>query len=227
MRILGDRDAARLLDRREPRGPVVERSGQHDADRARPERSRGRSKQRIDRGPHAVLRRAVQEADAIVLERHVLVRRRHVDAAVEEAFPVSGMPRRQAPGPAEDVRQNAAAAGEMQHHQERGPQVRREARDDRADGFDPSRRRADDDDVVRGHVNFSAFPVPGTALAGTAKLSHVVCHGYVPAISKETREHSGLNWSQHRVASTTFPRRFAWLSPSEPSTSACNDRRMS
>jgi hypothetical protein len=66
--ILNDRHAARLFDRAKSRSAVIERSSENDPDDARSKVTGRRPKQRIDRRPHAVFRRAVDDAGAIALD---------------------------------------------------------------------------------------------------------------------------------------------------------------
>jgi hypothetical protein len=102
----------------------------------------------------------VLHADPIVLERHVMIGRRHVTSPIQQPLFVGRMPCGQAARASEDVREDASTPREVEHDQHRGPQIGRQPGDDRADGFDATSLCADHDDVVGSHTTLPAFFVP-------------------------------------------------------------------
>jgi hypothetical protein len=80
-RILHDGDAAKLLNRPESSGAIVEVAGQDDADGARPEHLGRRAEQRIDGRPEPVLVWPSGDADPPRFDDEVTVGRGNVDAA--------------------------------------------------------------------------------------------------------------------------------------------------
>ena len=94
----------------------------------------------------------MRDADDVALDGHVMVGRRDIDPAVLNSFAVVGMGGGKSSSARQDFRQNAAAAGDVQHDQDGGAQVPRKTRHDRRDCLDPAGRRADQDDVMCGHA---------------------------------------------------------------------------
>ena len=127
-RILDHGDAARLLDRLQARGAVVERSAGDDADDARTVVVRRGPERRIDRRPVHVLARTALDRDATAVHVHLHARRRDVDASGADWLGVDGVGRRQQPGAVEDGRQQAGRVrSDMQDDEHRGRQAIRGA----------------------------------------------------------------------------------------------------
>lgn len=97
-RILQDGGAAELLDRPQPRRPVVESTGEDHTDRTGPECLRSRPEQRVDGRSKAVLLGPACRQHSARLHQQMVVRHRHVDTPRLEALPLPDRERRQPPG---------------------------------------------------------------------------------------------------------------------------------
>ena len=148
--LLHDRGAAAQLDGPEARGAVVERAGEHHADRRAGRRCRPPSgtADRPPGGSGSPSARA--RADGALLEQHVMVVGRDVDAARLDAVAVLGVRRGQRPGLGQDPRQDALRARrEVPDHEHRCRQSRGQARDQLLQRFHAAGGGADHDDVLR------------------------------------------------------------------------------
>jgi len=161
----GGASTAAFLDGRQARGAVVEVAGQHHADHALSPCQRGRSEQRIDRGPRVVLAGAARQPDLVGGEQHVVIGRRDVDRAGHERLAVVGMNRRQHAACAEQLRQDAALAAHVQNHADHSVQPRGQRRRDFEQRGDASRGSTDHDRMGRIHQiilrGFGDFEMPG------------------------------------------------------------------
>src|SRR5205823_8643275 len=80
--VLHDGKSASLLDRDQPRSPVVQRTRKDYPDYARAVEPRRGAEERIDRGPVTAFARAARETDDALVADQMMVRRSDVDAAV-------------------------------------------------------------------------------------------------------------------------------------------------
>ena len=164
VRILHDRNAARLFDRAQSCRSVVERAGKHDANDSGSEMARRRSEQRIHRRTDAVFRRAVDDAREVAVDHQVMIGRRDVDPAVAGRFAVFGVRRGKPAGTRQDFREHTAAARQVQDDEDGSPEVTRQLGDDCTDRFDTSCRGPDDNEIVSSHGHPLAPTVPRPSL---------------------------------------------------------------
>jgi hypothetical protein len=161
--LLHDRRAAAQLDRPQPGGAVVQRAGQDHADHARAVDVGRRAEQRIDRRPETVLLRAARDADRAVLDQHVMVVGRHVDAPRLDAVAILRIDRRQRPGLGQDLRQHAPRAGrEVPHDEHRPRKIARQPRNQLLQRLHPPGGGPDYYDVLSRHPVPPAILRPGT-----------------------------------------------------------------
>jgi hypothetical protein len=173
LRILDQCRTANGSDRREPTRAVVERAGEDDTDRARPERGGGRREEAVDGRSIAVLAWAGAEADALAGQLEVAVRRPDEDRPVFELLAVDGMPRRQWSCARQDLWKGARPLGrEVENDQDSGRKALRESAHQPRERLDPARRRADHDHVSAGRHRLSYghwLLLPGWSIALVAR----------------------------------------------------------
>src|SRR5262249_22772461 len=92
---LRDCHSATPFDGKQPCRAVIERSGQHQANDARSEGARRRTKKRVSGRAHPVLLGTAYNAHMIALDHQMVIRRRDVNAPSSDIFAVYGMESRQ------------------------------------------------------------------------------------------------------------------------------------
>ena len=181
-RILHYCEAAGLFDSCESSCPVVTAARQYDADYARAVYARRRPEEWIGGRPHVILLRTlVQSNETDRADCHVMVRRRHVNAAALNARAISSVFGRKSAGSGKDGRKEARMRrADVKHDEERGLQVERQGRDNFSKGLDASPRSSDDHNVSLGFCQASrrAFSI--------ARLD--ADHPVAPPLSRHSRD---------------------------------------
>jgi hypothetical protein len=151
VRILDYCEAASLFDGNEPFCAIVTASGQYDSDDARAIYARRRPEEWIGGRPSVILLRIlVQANETDGTDCHVMVRRRHVNAAALKAHAISSMLGRKWAGTGKDGRKSARKLRvDVKHDEERGLQPGRQDRDNTLKGLDASPRGSNDYNVSR------------------------------------------------------------------------------
>jgi hypothetical protein len=152
IRILHYCEAAGLFDCNKPFCPVATASRQYDSDDACAIYTRRRPEEWIGGRPRVtLLRTLVQPNEIDRADCHVMVRRRHVNAAALNARAVSSVLGRKWPSYGKEGRKLARTRGVgVKHDEERGLQAGRQDRDNTANGLDASPRSSNDHNVSRG-----------------------------------------------------------------------------
>src|SRR5579883_1798451 len=96
--ILYHGEAAASLDRGQPGGAIIERAGEHDADRAVAIGYRRRPEQRIDRRTRAILPCALAEREVTRTHQKMTIGWCDIDAPRADRLAVTGIVRGEAPG---------------------------------------------------------------------------------------------------------------------------------
>lgn len=118
------RQGHRTLDRREPRGSVIQEARQDHADDSRTECDARTPEHRVDRRPIAVLFRAAQDPNPIGLEQQVMTGRRDINSARDDRFRVSGGDRLEASSARQDARKHTRAVfGEVDRDEQRRVEI--------------------------------------------------------------------------------------------------------
>jgi hypothetical protein len=150
-RLLHDRGAAATLDAPQPRGAVVQRPGQYDANHPRPIAEGGGSEQCIDRRPEAVLLRAPADGNRAAIDEEMMVRRSDVDAPGLDLLAITRVDGGQRAGATEDGGQRARLRGRnVQHHEHRTIEVRRQSGDNVPQTLHTAGGSPEHDDKRRG-----------------------------------------------------------------------------
>jgi hypothetical protein len=171
VRVVHDRRAAGRLDGLQPGGAVVEVTGQHHPHRARAAVERDRAEQRVHGRAAVVLLGAAAQPQARVLDVHVPVGRRHVDASGQQRHAVDRVRGRQGPGAGEQLGQDAAVRADGQHHEQRGGEIDGQRGGDGLQGLHAAGGGADGDD-----------PPGGTGLARRQRPGRGNGRGSVPRL---------------------------------------------
>src|SRR5262245_54852824 len=146
--ILDDRNTAARLDRPQPGRAVVQVSAQDHSNNTRPIRPGRGTKQGINGGPVAILRRTPYDSHFVVLHQHVTVGRRDVDPALRDWRLVSRGKGRQGTVPVENFRNEGPTLrpGVLDDENGRG-KIRRQQAYQPLQRLQPPGRGSDDDDI--------------------------------------------------------------------------------
>lgn len=148
-RVLDDADATAAHDRGHAGCPIAHQPAEDHADHPGAVVPGGAPEEHVRGRAVAELRRAVVEMGVPATDDHVIVGRSNDDPARDDWILVAGVNRRQWAGAAQDVRQRALhPRREVDHHDHRRGEARRQCRDQAADSRDGARRSRDDDDIA-------------------------------------------------------------------------------
>jgi hypothetical protein len=189
--ILDDGHPAAVVDGGKSGRAVAQEARQHDPDDPRAVGERRGPEERIGRRPVPVLPGSVDDSDPSVLDDQVPVGRGDEDPTEPDRISVAGMIGSKRSGGREDLRHEARPLRRnVKDDEDRGRKIRRKAGDEFAQGLNPSRGSADDDDVVPrlriGH-RLDSGPFVEVRSLGTVLLrrSGIFLSGHAPSGCKE------------------------------------------
>ena len=151
-RVLNDGGATARLDRLQAGRAVVEPAGQEHADHGSAVGQGGGAKQRVDRRSRMVLLAAARQVQRAAQHEQVMVGGRDVDPARLDALAVARLRGRQRAGRGQDLAEDARVSADVEHHQDRCREVRRQPAHEAGQGADAARRGAHGD---KSGVSFS------------------------------------------------------------------------
>jgi hypothetical protein len=159
IRILHHGDSTVALHRHQPDSPIVEGTGKQHADHPAPKALGSRAKQRVDRGPVAILPRPASELNPVLGDEHMAVRWRDVNPAGLYFLIVGGVDGWEGARTAENSREHTLAVrGKVMDDEDGSRQIAGEAGSEPSHGLDASGGESNYNYIMTRH----AGGLPGT-----------------------------------------------------------------